>query len=120
MKKILQPTLPSFYYFYLQQEANRKLGLLPSKPMRTAQALYEQGLITYMRTDSPALSAEALKGLEPWLLTFLAKNIYRSAKTICFQIQQAQEAHEAIRPAGENFVHPNESGWMVLNSNFMI
>ncbi len=94
-----KPAAP-FITSSLQQEANRKLGFSARKTMSVAQTLYEQGYITYMRTDSYNLSSEAIKGARAAVaklfgdeaLTPKARN-YGSAKG-------AQEAHEAIRPAG--------------------
>ncbi len=93
-----QPTAP-FITSTFQQEANRKLGLSTKEAMRTAQALYEHGYITYMRTDSVSLSAEAVSRLQQVVKTrfgeqYLAKEArhYATAKG-------AQEAHEAIRPS---------------------
>jgi DNA topoisomerase-1 len=79
--------------------------------MRTAQALYEQGLITYMRTDSPALSGAS----DEWLTQngrrlFGKEYLSETVRQFASKSKQAQEAHEAIRPAGETFVHPAESG----------
>jgi DNA topoisomerase-1 len=79
--------------------------------MRTAQTLYEQGLITYMRTDSPALSAQALTGSRKMVEELFGKDyLSETVRQFASKSKQAQEAHEAIRPAGETFVHPSESG----------
>lgn len=102
---------PPFITSTLQQEANRKLGLSSKQAMRTAQTLYEQGLITYMRTDSPALSAQAISGSRNMIQDLFGKDYLSDApRQFASKSKQAQEAHEAIRPAGETFVHPNESG----------
>jgi len=79
--------------------------------MRTAQRLYEQGFITYMRTDSPALSEEGIKGARGSVQELYGEE-YLSAEPRKFtsSSRDAQEAHEAIRPAGERFVHPDETG----------
>src|SRR6056297_1752249 len=102
---------PPFITSTLQQEGNRKLRLSARETMRTAQRLYEQGFITYMRTDSPALSSEGVNGAVQAVRSlygeeFLADNIRQySSKS-----KSAQEAHEAIRPAGEVFKHPDDTG----------
>ena len=102
---------PPFITSTLQQEANRKLGLSAKQAMRTAQALYEQGLITYMRTDSPALSAQAISGSRKMIEDLFGKEFLSDqVRQFSSKSKQAQEAHEAIRPAGEVFVHPSESG----------
>ncbi len=92
----------------LQQEAARKLRFAARKTMRTAQRLYEAGFITYMRTDSTQLSHEALTGARNIILSkygdkFLPEKpvIYKS------KVKNAQEAHEAIRPAGIQFADVN-------------
>jgi DNA topoisomerase-1 len=103
--------LPPFITSTLQQEANRKLGLSAKQAMRTAQALYEQGLITYMRTDSPALSAQAISGSRSMIEELFGKDYLSDApRQFASKSKQAQEAHEAIRPAGEKFVHPQDTG----------
>ena len=85
----------------LQQEAARKLGLSAKQTMRVAQALYEGGFITYMRTDSPALSNEALDAARRVVETrYGAKYLSPSPKQYGTKQKNAQEAHEAIRPAG--------------------
>ena len=94
----------------LQQEANRKLGFTSSRTMRVAQKLYENGYITYMRTDSTNLSKEAVSGarnavVERYGDAFLStsRREYKSSKS-------AQEAHEAIRPAGSEMKTKKEHG----------
>ncbi len=104
-----RPTAP-FITSSLQQEGNRKLRLSARETMRTAQRLYEQGFITYMRTDSPVLSQEGLLGTRS-AITELYGNEYlsREARQFTPSAKDAQEAHEAIRPAGEYFVHPDKT-----------
>ena len=104
------PTAP-FITSTLQQEGNRKLGLSARETMRTAQRLYEEGFITYMRTDSPSLSTEALTAARTQI-TELYGTQYLSPqpRTFSAQSKEAQEAHEAIRPAGTTFRHPDETG----------
>lgn len=102
---------PPFITSTLQQEGNRKLRLSARNTMQAAQRLYEQGFITYMRTDSPTLSSEgtalARQAVEKHFGSkYLSKEVRRySAKS-----KGAQEAHEAIRPSGETFRHPDETG----------
>ncbi|HVJ63935.1 MAG TPA: type I DNA topoisomerase [Bdellovibrionota bacterium] len=105
-----KPSVP-FITSTLQQEANRKLGLSSREAMRTAQRLYEEGFITYMRTDSPSLSKQATKAARDCVEDLFGKE-YLSAEVRYFASKSkgAQEAHEAIRPAGSEFVHPKNSG----------
>ena len=105
-----KPSIP-FITSTLQQEANRKLGMSARDAMRTAQSLYEQGFITYMRTDSPNLSGEAIKGARSAVEDLFGKE-YLSPEPRQFVSKNkgAQEAHEAIRPAGAEFKHPKETG----------
>ena len=98
---------PPFMTSTLQQEAGRKLRFNARRTMRVAQSLYENGYITYMRTDSLTLSHEALEAArrqvtELYGPEFLPEGprVYRSKS------KSAQEAHEAIRPAGENYRTP--------------
>jgi DNA topoisomerase-1 len=95
----------------LQQEAARKLRYSAARTMRVAQDLYEAGHITYMRTDSTALSDQALSAArrvvrDLYGADYLPANPRRYEK----RVKNAQEAHEAIRPAGEEFRHPDRSG----------
>ncbi len=105
-----KPSIP-FITSTLQQEANRKLGMGARDAMRTAQSLYEQGFITYMRTESPNLSSEAIKGARSAVEDLYGKE-YLSPEPRQFSSKNkgAQEAHEAIRPAGAEFKHPRETG----------
>ncbi len=82
----------------LQQEASRKLGMSVSQTMSVAQHLYEQGLITYMRTDSVNLSAQAIAQCKSEI-TRLFGDTYSSAHNYKTKTKGAQEAHEAIRPS---------------------
>lgn len=81
----------------LQQEASRKLGMSVSRTMRVAQSLYENGYITYMRTDSVNLSDTALQNAEDTILKQFGAKYYKRRK-YQNKNQSAQEAHEAIRP----------------------
>ena len=105
-----RPSIP-FITSTIQQESNRKLGMSARDTMRTAQSLYEQGFITYMRTDSPNLSSEAIKGARAAVEELFGKE-YLSPEPRQFTSKNkgAQEAHEAIRPAGAEFKHPRETG----------
>jgi DNA topoisomerase-1 len=81
----------------LQQEASRKLGFPVAKTMRVAQQLYEEGLITYMRTDSVNLSKEALALAKETIVSSFGKE-YSQVRNFTTKSKGAQEAHEAIRP----------------------
>lgn len=102
---------PPFTTSTLQQEANRKLRLSARDTMRTAQNLYEQGYITYMRTDSVHLSEQALAAARSCVEQLYGKQ-YLSPKPHQYTTKSkgAQEAHEAIRPAGSTFRTPQETG----------
>ncbi len=96
----------------LQQEANRKLKWSAKETMSVAQKLYERGLITYMRTDSTFLSKESIQGTRD-LIKKLYGNQYLPQKPRDHTRKKskgAQEAHEAIRPAGSEFKIPDASG----------
>lgn len=85
----------------LQQEANRKLGLSANETMRIAQRLYEDGIITYMRTDSVHLSNEAIDAARRCVRErYGDAYLEPSQRTYVTKSRNAQEAHEAIRPAG--------------------
>ncbi len=93
----------------LQQEASRKLRLSAGETMRIAQALYENGYITYMRTDSPALSGQAIKAARAQAVELYgAASVPEKPRHYGKVAKGAQEAHEAIRPAGEVFRRPAE------------
>lgn len=110
-KKSRQNPLPPFITSTLQQEGNRKLRLSARQTMRVAQRLYEQGFITYMRTDSPVLSEEGLKGARNSIISLYGDDfLSENPRQFSPKGKGAQEAHEAIRPAGENFVHPEKTG----------
>jgi DNA topoisomerase-1 len=102
---------PPFITSTLQQEGNRKLRMSARETMRSAQRLYEQGFITYMRTDSPALSSEAMLGARGAVeALYGAEYLSNEPRQYSARSKGAQEAHEAIRPAGERFRHPDETG----------
>ncbi|MGK7955989.1 MAG: type I DNA topoisomerase [Crocosphaera sp.] len=102
---------PPFTTSTLQQESNRKLGISARDTMRIAQKLYEEGYITYMRTDSVHLSDEAIKAARSCVEEKYGKE-YLSPKPRQYTTKSkgAQEAHEAIRPAGNRFRTPQETG----------
>ena len=106
---ITRPSIP-FITSTLQQDATRKLRISASEVMRIAQRLYESGFITYMRTDSPSLSQEGTMAARAQVEELYGKE-YLSPKARYFvaKSSQAQEAHEAIRPAGDTFVHPQDT-----------
>lgn len=95
----------------LQQESNRKLGLSARETMQVAQKLYENGLITYMRTDSTNLSAQAITAARKAIKDrFGAEYLPKEAREYAGKkVKGAQEAHEAIRPAGTAFVEPDKA-----------
>jgi len=95
---------PPFTTSTLQQEAARKLRFSARKTMRAAQGLYEQGFITYMRTDSTALSDEGMKASRADILDRFGKEYLPEKENFySTKVKNAQEAHEAIRPSGTKF-----------------
>jgi DNA topoisomerase-1 len=93
----------------LQQEAARKLRLSSQQTMRTAQRLYENGYITYMRTDSVNLSETAISAARRQIVELYGeRNVPPEPRRYTGKVKNAQEAHEAIRPAGDNFRTPGE------------
>ncbi|MFN8784521.1 MAG: type I DNA topoisomerase [Pseudanabaena sp.] len=102
---------PPFTTSTMQQEANRKLRLSARDSMRVAQALYEQGYITYMRTDSVHLSQQAIAAARQCVTKMYGSNfLSKEPRQYVTKSKGAQEAHEAIRPAGETFRTPQETG----------
>jgi DNA topoisomerase-1 len=102
---------PPFTTSTLQQEASRKLNMSASQTMSVAQRLYENGHITYMRTDSTNLSKQALTASRN-AIKGLYGDDYLPGKPRLYakKAKGAQEAHEAIRPTGDSFTHPKKSG----------
>jgi len=93
----------------LQQEASRKLRFSTQRTMKAAQRLYEQGLITYMRTDSTTLSSSALTAARQRIEALYGRDYLPSAPRVyANKVKNAQEAHEAIRPAGESWPLPED------------
>jgi DNA topoisomerase-1 len=108
--QLRQPFAP-FTTSTLQQEANRKFGMSAKDTMRTAQKLYEEGFITYMRTDSTNLSAQAISASRSAVESMYGKEyLSDQVRTYSTKAKGAQEAHEAIRPAGSAFKLPASSG----------
>ena len=108
-KPAKQNPYPPFITSTLQQEGVRKLRMSSQQVMRNAQKLYEEGYITYMRTDSVNLSSEAINGSRNAIQSLFGSEylpetppIYKS------KVKNAQEAHEAIRPAGATFKNPKD------------
>ncbi len=112
---------PPFTTSTLQQEANRKLGFTARRTMQVAQSLYENGHITYMRTDSTNLATVALDASRDLVLSeygreFLPEKprVYRT------NVKNAQEAHEAIRPAGHPFQLPSALRGQLSSDEFRL
>ena len=106
---------PPFITSTLQRAASTRLRFSPRRTMRVAQQLYEDGYITYMRTDSPALSAQAISAARAAVCAEVPKGRERDylpgqPRRYRAGSSRAQEAHEAIRPAGEHFRHPDDLG----------
>ncbi|MFC9913753.1 type I DNA topoisomerase [Streptomyces sp. NPDC059862] len=95
----------------LQQEASRKLGFGAKATMQIAQKLYENGYITYMRTDSTTLSDTAIAAARAQVTQLYgADYLPPQPRTYAGKVKNAQEAHEAIRPSGDRFRTPAETG----------
>ena len=93
----------------LQQEAGRKLHFTSARTMRIAQRLYENGHITYMRTDSTSLSKQGLDAARSAARELYGADYVTDApRTYDRKVKNSQEAHEAIRPAGERFATPGQ------------
>ncbi|MCH2201134.1 MAG: type I DNA topoisomerase [Fuerstiella sp.] len=102
---------PPFTTSTMQQEANRKLGMAARDSMRTAQTLYEAGHITYMRTDSVSLSGEAVGAARGRIDDLYGTDFLSpSPRQFTSKSKGAQEAHEAIRPAGTQMKTSDELG----------
>ncbi|WP_405600485.1 type I DNA topoisomerase [Streptomyces sp. NBC_01410] len=95
----------------LQQEASRKLGFGAKATMQVAQKLYENGFITYMRTDSTTLSDTAISAARAQVTQLYGANyLPDKPRVYAGKVKNAQEAHEAIRPSGDRFRTPAETG----------
>jgi DNA topoisomerase-1 len=102
---------PPFMTSTMQQEAGRKLRFTAARTMRIAQELYESGYITYMRTDSTTLSEEALTAARSQARGLYGDSYVPAApRRYDKKVKNAQEAHEAIRPAGDAFRTPEQTG----------
>ena len=106
---------PPFITSTIQREASTRLRFSPRQTMRVAQQLYENGYITYMRTDSPALSAQATTAARAAVRAEVPNDrehdyLPEQPRHYRARLARAQEAHEAIRPAGERFRHPDDLG----------
>lgn len=99
---------PPFTTSTLQQEANRKLGFTARRTMQVAQSLYENGHITYMRTDSTSLAQVAIGAARDLVRSeYGEKYLPAEPRIYKSKVKNAQEAHEAIRPAGHPFTLPD-------------
>ena len=95
----------------MQQEASRKLGFAASRTMSVAQRLYENGYITYMRTDSTTLSSTAINAAREQARQLYGEEYLPSSPRVyASKVKNAQEAHEAVRPAGDSFRTPAQTG----------
>lgn len=102
---------PAFITSTLQQEANRKLNFSAKQTMSVAQKLYENGYITYMRTDSPRLSGQAINAARTAVKEEYGDDyLFQRVRNYGSSSKGAQEAHEAIRPAGSSFRKPEDAG----------
>ena len=110
-KPVSRKPAPPFITSTLQQEANRKLGLGAKEAMQVAQKLYEQGHITYMRTDSNTLSTQAIQAIRSRIKKLYGdKYLTKQPRTYeGKKAKGAQEAHEAIRPSGTEMIPPEET-----------
>ena len=100
---------PPFITSTLQQEASRKLKLSARDTMRVAQSLYEQGYITYMRTDSTNLSTEAIDACRRAVIERYGEEyLHPGSRNYSSSVRNAQEAHEAIRPAGNQMLSKSD------------
>ncbi len=107
VKPFVEKPKPPFTTSTLQQESNRKLGFTAKQTMRTAQSLYENGYITYMRTDSTTLAKVAIDAARELVQSQYGKEfLHPTERQYQTKVKNAQEAHEAIRPAGHPFQLP--------------
>ena len=112
---------PPFMTSTLQQEAGRKLGFNSERTMRTAQRLYENGYITYMRTDSTTLSGTAQEAARAQARELYGPEYVPDApRQFTRKVKNAQEAHEAIRPAGETFRTPGQVAQSINGDEFRL
>lgn len=112
---------PPFTTSTLQQEANRKLGFTAKRTMQVAQSLYETGHITYMRTDSTNLAKVAIEAARDLVGSqYGADYLTPEPRVYQTKVKNAQEAHEAIRPAGHPFAFPEELRGELNHDEFRI
>ncbi|WP_431958307.1 type I DNA topoisomerase [Nocardia lijiangensis] len=105
----------------LQQEAGRKLRFTSERTMRVAQRLYENGYITYMRTDSTTLSESAIAAARSQATQLYgAEYVHPTPRQYTRKVKNAQEAHEAIRPSGDTFVTPGQLHARLDNDEFRL
>ena len=105
----------------LQQEASRKLRMNPRETMRVAQGLYENGFITYMRTDSTVLSGQAVAAARAQVAELYgAEYVPAKPRIYAAKSKGAQEAHEAIRPAGDHFRTPAQVSDQLAGAQFRL
>nr|WP_246106949.1 type I DNA topoisomerase [Pseudonocardia kunmingensis] len=112
---------PPFMTSTLQQEAGRKLRFSADRTMRSAQRLYENGYITYLRTDSTTLSDAAIQAARTQARELYGDEyVSPQPRQYTRKVKNAQEAHEAIRPAGETFRTPGEIAGEVDGDDFRL
>ncbi|WP_245668372.1 type I DNA topoisomerase [Nocardia xishanensis] len=112
---------PPFMTSTLQQEAGRKLRFTSERTMRVAQRLYENGYITYMRTDSTTLSESAIAAARAQATQLYgAEYVHPTPRQYNRKVKNAQEAHEAIRPAGDTFATPGQLHARLDNDEFRL
>ena len=105
----------------LQQEASRKLRMNPRETMRVAQGLYENGFITYMRTDSTVLSGQAVAAARSQVAELYGTEyVPERPRVYASKAKGAQEAHEAIRPAGDHFRTPAQVSGELTGAQFRL
>lgn len=105
----------------LQQEAGRKLRFSARQTMSVAQSLYENGYITYMRTDSPTLSPQAIETARSQARALYgAASVPAASRVYTSKSKNAQEAHEAIRPSGDTFRRPSELQSVLRGNDFKL
>ncbi|MFC9435032.1 type I DNA topoisomerase [Nocardia sp. NPDC057030] len=112
---------PPFMTSTLQQEAGRKLRFNSERTMRVAQRLYENGYITYMRTDSTTLSESAIAAARSQATQLYGSEyVHPTPRQYTRKVKNAQEAHEAIRPAGDTFATPGQLHARLDNDEFRL
>ncbi|WP_067649208.1 type I DNA topoisomerase [Nocardia harenae] len=112
---------PPFMTSTLQQEAGRKLRFTSERTMRVAQRLYENGYITYMRTDSTTLSESAIAAARSQATQLYgAEYVHPTPRQFTRKVKNAQEAHEAIRPSGDTFATPGQLHSRLDNDEFRL